>query len=166
APAFIDEMLRELPWIDAAFGRAPDDLVVHVGPVADVPDLPARPAQEANRDVEGDQEAGVPDVGHVVDGDPAHVDAQLAGLDRDELLLPIGERVPDAQRHSRSRKGDGREHSTRARARRGLSRSWSAVEDLLQVRFDLVLVDALGERQLLDEEMARRFEHLALTNRT
>src|SRR5258708_37031226 len=38
----------------------------------------------------------------------------------------------------------------------------SAVEDGLQVQLDLVLIDALGERQLLDEEVARRVEHLAL----
>src|SRR3954470_12503632 len=38
----------------------------------------------------------------------------------------------------------------------------SAVEDRLQVAFDVVLVDALGERKLLDEEIAGGVEHLAL----
>src|SRR3989442_9739517 len=46
-----------------------------------------------------------------------------------------------------------------------LSSSWSAVEDLLQVRLDVVFVDALRERQLLDEEVARGVEHLPLTER-
>src|SRR6266852_1378710 len=46
-----------------------------------------------------------------------------------------------------------------------LSSSWSAVEDLLQVRLDVVFVDALRQRQLLDEEVARGVEHLALTKR-
>src|SRR5256885_7859930 len=40
--------------------------------------------------------------------------------------------------------------------------SWSAVEDRLQVALDLVLVDALGQRQLLDEEITRCVKHLAL----
>src|SRR5712671_5522813 len=46
-----------------------------------------------------------------------------------------------------------------------LFRSWSAVEDLLQVRLDVVFVDALRERQLLDEEVARGIEHLPLAER-
>src|SRR6267143_3752672 len=46
-----------------------------------------------------------------------------------------------------------------------LSSSWSAVEDLLQVRLDVVFVDALRQRQLLDEEVARGVEHLPLTER-
>src|SRR5205807_931543 len=62
-------------------------------------------------------------------------------------------------------KADGREHVNRARARGETVRNWSAVEDLLQVRLDLVLVHALRERQLLDEEVARGVEHLALAER-
>src|SRR6266568_4026759 len=46
-----------------------------------------------------------------------------------------------------------------------LSSSWSAVEDLLQVRLDVVFVDALRQRQLLDEQVARGVEHLALAER-
>src|ERR1041384_1310269 len=38
----------------------------------------------------------------------------------------------------------------------------SAIEDRLQVAFNVVFVDALGQRKLLDEEIARRVEHLAL----
>src|SRR5712664_3960479 len=43
-----------------------------------------------------------------------------------------------------------------------LSSSWSAVENLLQVRLDVVFVDALRQRQLLDEQVARGVEHLPL----
>src|SRR6267143_3345931 len=46
-----------------------------------------------------------------------------------------------------------------------LFRSWLAVEGLLQVRLDVVFVDALRERQLLDEEVARGIEHLPLAER-
>src|SRR6267143_3274348 len=46
-----------------------------------------------------------------------------------------------------------------------LFRSWSAVEDLLQVRLDVVLVHALRERELLDEEVAGGVEHLPLAER-
>src|SRR2546426_567273 len=38
----------------------------------------------------------------------------------------------------------------------------SAVEDGLQIALDVVLVDALGQRELLDQEIPRRIEHLAL----
>src|SRR5438105_15318317 len=37
-----------------------------------------------------------------------------------------------------------------------------AVEDGLQVGLDVVFVDALGQRQLLDEEITRCVKHLAL----
>src|SRR3989440_10517581 len=43
--------------------------------------------------------------------------------------------------------------------------SWSAVEDLLQVGLDIVFVDALRQRQLLDEEVAGGVEPLPLTER-
>src|SRR5438270_13582710 len=38
----------------------------------------------------------------------------------------------------------------------------SAIEDGLQIRLDVVFVDALGQRQLLDEEITRCVKHLAL----
>src|SRR5439155_9596112 len=62
-------------------------------------------------------------------------------------------------------KADGREHVNVPAPAAKLSGNWSAVEDLLQVRLDLVLVHALRERQLLDEEVARGVEHLALAER-
>src|SRR3954469_18533845 len=41
-------------------------------------------------------------------------------------------------------------------------RGKSAIEDGLQVAFDLVFVDALRQRELLDEEITRCVKHLAL----
>src|ERR1041384_2693938 len=38
----------------------------------------------------------------------------------------------------------------------------STIKDGLQVALDIVFIHALGQRQLLDEEIARRVEHLAL----
>src|SRR5260370_31953329 len=40
----------------------------------------------------------------------------------------------------------------------------SAVEDGLQFQLDLVLIYALCARQLLDDEVSRRVEHLALAD--
>src|SRR5207253_998291 len=56
---------------------------------------------------------------------------------RREVLLLVGEGVEEPERQS-------------------------AVEDGLEVAFDVVFVDALGQRQLLDEEITRRVKHLAL----
>src|SRR5260221_14521326 len=41
-------------------------------------------------------------------------------------------------------------------------RGKSAVEDRLQIGLDVVFVDALGQRQLLDEQITRCVKHLAL----
>src|SRR5215813_5682730 len=44
----------------------------------------------------------------------------------------------------------------------GLYSRRSAVEDRFQVALDVILVDALGQRELLDQEVSRRIQHLAL----
>src|SRR5947209_1556485 len=71
-----------------------------------------------------------------------------------------------------TRWGMRKPQSRRARARQPvpapaatLFSSWSAVEDLLQVGLDIVFVDALRQRQLLDEEVAGGVEHLPLAER-
>src|SRR5256712_11603734 len=61
----------------------------------------------------------------------------------------------------RGSKRHGRRHLLGAHAR-SLYSGWSAVEDRFQVALDVVLVDALGEGKLLDQEVARGVEHLAL----
>src|SRR2546421_9154203 len=76
--AFVDEMLRELPRVLAALEGTADDLVVYVGPVADERHFPTRPPQEPHHDVEGGQHPRMADVREVVDGDPAHVDADAS----------------------------------------------------------------------------------------
>src|SRR5437667_2648740 len=97
--AFVDEMLRELPGVLAALERTADDLVVYVGPVADERHFPTRPPQEPHHDVEGGQHPRMADVREVVDGDPAHVDADASLANGSEVLLLVGKRVEDAQRH-------------------------------------------------------------------
>jgi hypothetical protein len=49
--------------------------------------------------VEGDEHARVPDVAAVVDGDPADVDADLAGDERLERLDAPGQGVVERERY-------------------------------------------------------------------
>src|SRR4051812_49725526 len=42
---------------------------------------------------------------------------------------------------------------------------WLAVEDLLELFFDLHLGDVLGDRELLDDQVLGRVEHTALAER-
>src|SRR5437016_14458883 len=92
-------MLRELPRVLAALEGTADDLVVYVGPVADERHFPTRPPQEPHHDVEGGQHPRMTDVREVVDGDAAHVDTDAPRAHGSEVLLLVGERVEDAQRH-------------------------------------------------------------------
>ena len=101
ALALLDVAGAEDRRILAALARAPDDLVVDVGPVPHVGDLEPAPAQEADRRVEGDEEAGVADVRQIVDRDAADVDPDPAGRRRGELLFAIAQRIREAKRHSR-----------------------------------------------------------------
>src|SRR5262249_21785295 len=86
---------RRLPLIRCAL----DDLVVDVGEVLDEGHPEPFAPEVAIDDVEHDRAARVADVAEVVHGDPAHVDPHLARPDRDEVLLPAGERVVDPKRH-------------------------------------------------------------------
>src|SRR5947208_6059314 len=171
--AFVDEMLRELPRVLAALEGTADDLVVYVGPVADERHFPTRPPQEPHHDVEGGQHPRMADVREVVDGDPAHVDADPCLANGSEVLLLVGERVEDAQRHGTLLPEPARRLRSTAAARGAAATlhdlaggdrpaGESAVEDGLQIALDVVLVDALGQRELLDQEIPRRIEHLAL----
>ena len=120
AAALLDEVLGKLLRILPPLVGAPDDLVVDVGPVADVGDVPSRPAQEADGDVEGSEHPGVADVGQVVDRDAADVDPDASRSKRPELLLLVRQGVEDAQRHVclfRGSKRHGRRHVLRTHAR-------------------------------------------------
>ena len=67
------------------------DLVVDVGDVLDQRDVVAARGQPGPQHGEDDVRAGVADVHVVVDRGTAGVDADLAGVARDELLLALRE---------------------------------------------------------------------------
>ena len=86
---------------NAFLSRAGVDLVVHVGDVAHIPDmiLPVTMAQEPVQHVEHDDGPRIADVGVVVDGGAADVHPHVLLVDRPELLLAAGQRVPELERH-------------------------------------------------------------------
>ena len=86
----LDEARRERQRILAALGGAVDDLVVHVGEVADVAHLVASCTQVADHDVEGHVAARVAHVAVVIDRGPADVDPDLPLLVGSKLdLVPL-----------------------------------------------------------------------------
>src|SRR5690349_10706023 len=64
-----------------------------------------------------------------------------------------------------SMKNKGPAPRVRSGAEGVAKRSLGEAEDLLQIRLDVLFGADLGERQLLDEQRARRVEHLALAER-
>ena len=95
----------------AAFGGAGVDLVVDVGDVADVGDARIEAAEEAGEDVEDDHAAGVADMGEVIDGGSADVEADVVGVERGEVFAPAGHAVVEMEgRHGAvlRRAGPGR----------------------------------------------------------
>ena len=97
------ESRRHGDGVLAALPGARDDLVVHVCEVADVLHLePARP-QMPDDHVPDHVHPSVAEVRQVVDGGPAHIDAELARDEGDELALLAGEGVVDLDAHRRSR---------------------------------------------------------------
>ena len=77
--------------------RVADGLVVHVREVHHLRDAEALVPEPAPQQVLEDVGAEVPDVRVVVDRRPARVHADVAGLQRNQLLLPAGERVVRAE---------------------------------------------------------------------
>src|SRR5690606_5174179 len=77
----------------------PDDLVVHVGVVADDGHLVARSLEPTGDGVEGHVGPRVAQVAHVVDRRPADVHADLARLEGDEFFLAVGQGVEQPLRH-------------------------------------------------------------------
>ena len=92
-----DVLLGQGDGLHAALVGPLDDLVVHVREVADEGDLPFAMPQVADEAVEDDEGAGVADVGPVVHGHPAHVQADVSGADGLEVFDPAAERVVDAE---------------------------------------------------------------------
>jgi hypothetical protein len=79
--------------------RPLNDAVVDVGDVAHERHLEAARPQPAVENVEGDEHARVADVAPVVDGDAAHVDADLARGERLERLDAAGQSVVERERY-------------------------------------------------------------------
>ena len=84
---------------DAALQRAPDDLVLDVGDVADIGHLVAQLQQPAVDHVERHHHARMAHVAQVVDGHAADVHAHLSRLDGLEDFDATAQRVVDAQGH-------------------------------------------------------------------
>ena len=76
-------------------GRPRVDLVVDVGDVADIGDVlgPVEVAQQPVEHVEHDHGPRIADMGEVVHRRPAHIDADIPGIERPERLLLATERV-------------------------------------------------------------------------
>jgi len=93
----VDETGRQFADALFVFLRAPDDLVIDVGNVADVGHLQSARPQPPLNHVEDHQHAGVPEVAEVVDRHSADIHADLARGDRHEVLLFPGQRVVNLQ---------------------------------------------------------------------
>jgi hypothetical protein len=79
--------------------RRVDELVLDVGDVDDPRDLEPLEREVPLDRVEDDRADHVPDVGRLVDGRAAQVDADASGADGLEQLFLLGEGVVDAQAH-------------------------------------------------------------------
>ncbi len=81
------------------------DLVIHIGDVAHIGDMPfpVEPSQEAEEHIEDDDGSRVADVGQVVNGRSADIEAHVRGIDRNEFALLARERVVELQRHGKFR---------------------------------------------------------------
>ena len=86
------------------FRDARDDLVLHVGDVHDVADGVTLEFQAAPDQVGEDESAEIPDVGKVMHGRPAAIEADPFGarLERDEFLHRAGQGIKESQRHASS----------------------------------------------------------------
>ncbi len=93
-----DVLYGDVQHGDAALVGFFDELVVDVGDVDDPIDFVAAVGEVAFNAVEDDGADHVADVGFVVDGGAAEVDADFAGLDGGERFFTLGERVVDSQR--------------------------------------------------------------------
>ena len=75
--------------------RGVDDLVVHIGDVADIGDVIVAigPAQQAEQRIEHDDGPRIADMGEVVHRRPADIETHVIGIERREPLLLSRQRV-------------------------------------------------------------------------
>ncbi len=102
-----DVFFRDVEHRDAAIGCFLDELVVDIGDVDDPIHLVAAVGEVAFDAIEDDGADHVADVGFVVDGWAAEVDADFARFDGGEWFFALGERVVDAQRGVSGGEGQG-----------------------------------------------------------
>ena len=95
-----DVLFREFGGRHAALGGAPDDLVFHVGDVADVGHAQAARTHPAHGQIEGDERARMAEVAEVVHRHATHVHADMAGFERDQRFDATRQRVVDLDRHA------------------------------------------------------------------
>jgi hypothetical protein len=96
-----DVALGDLGGGDARVVGASDDAIVHIGVVAHERHPVSLELQIAAEHVEDERAARMADVGGVVDGDAAHVHADLARMKRHQLVLAARHRVVDLHEASR-----------------------------------------------------------------
>ena len=88
---------------DAALGGPGVDLVVDVGDVAHIAhmlraiDMPQQPIKH----VEHDNRPRIADVREIIDRRPAHINAHIGRIERDERFLPARERIVKFERRRR-----------------------------------------------------------------
>ena len=92
----LEGLLGDLADGDAGFAGAVVDLVVDVRDVADIGDAGEEAAQQADQHVVDDGGAGVADMGEVVDGGAAAIDAHMPGIERHQRFAALGEEIVQA----------------------------------------------------------------------
>ena len=84
----------------AVVGRRLDDLVVHVGDVADVGHRGVEALQQPVEHVEHHHRPGIADVGEVIDRRPADIEPDPTRLQRFETILAARESVVNIEGHA------------------------------------------------------------------
>jgi len=85
----------------AGLCRCLDDLVVHIGEVADIGDMlvAVNMAQQPEQDIEHHHRPCVADMGEVIDRGSADIHPDLLGIDRRKRFLAAGQCVVEMDRH-------------------------------------------------------------------
>jgi len=85
----------------ARFGGAGDDLVIDIGDVADIGHAGEKAPQQPHQRVEHHHGPGIAEMGEVIDGGTADIDADMRGIEGDEELPPPCHAVVEKEVHPR-----------------------------------------------------------------